>query len=228
MKTECPHCKQHYDVDRQYLNIVAECQNCKKEFVIKELNEHSEDAPANDYVDPATLLKQSCLNNEQDRSNENLQTSVPAKVIKKHRKASWIIGIFVILIFCAGTYYYNYSENLNCSKDWERHNKDIMREALLSLAKYPGSSEVVFKYYREFPNADFIVADGYIDMPNGFGVKSRFEFSFHVKEFVTRKPFFFSLFGGQKYITDKKNLGQICLKDHQGKFHFIQSEERWK
>ena len=46
--------------------------------------------------------------------------------------------------------------------------------------------------YNAFPQADFIVADGYIDMANGFGVKSRYEFSFHVEKYTTANRFFFS------------------------------------
>lgn len=35
MKTECPFCGQHYEVDEQSLNQVASCSTCGKEFVIQ-------------------------------------------------------------------------------------------------------------------------------------------------------------------------------------------------
>ena len=35
MKTECPHCGQHYEVDEEYIGQVVECTNCGKPFAIK-------------------------------------------------------------------------------------------------------------------------------------------------------------------------------------------------
>lgn len=39
MKTECPHCNQHYEVDDQYNGQVVECQKCKQEFFVEPLRE---------------------------------------------------------------------------------------------------------------------------------------------------------------------------------------------
>ena len=35
MKTECPHCKQHYEIDEQYNGQVVECTTCKNEFYVE-------------------------------------------------------------------------------------------------------------------------------------------------------------------------------------------------
>ena len=35
MKTECPHCGQHYEVDNEYIGQVVECTTCGKEFAVK-------------------------------------------------------------------------------------------------------------------------------------------------------------------------------------------------
>ena len=35
MKTECPHCGQHYEVDEEYIGQVVECTTCGKEFAVK-------------------------------------------------------------------------------------------------------------------------------------------------------------------------------------------------
>ena len=35
MKTECPHCGQHYDVDDAYVGKEAECTNCGKQFILQ-------------------------------------------------------------------------------------------------------------------------------------------------------------------------------------------------
>lgn len=39
MKTECPHCNQHYEVDDQYDGQVVECQKCKQEFFVEPLRD---------------------------------------------------------------------------------------------------------------------------------------------------------------------------------------------
>lgn len=39
MKTECPHCNQHYEVDDQYNGQVVECQKCKQEFFVEPLRD---------------------------------------------------------------------------------------------------------------------------------------------------------------------------------------------
>lgn len=35
MKIECPHCKQHYEIDEQYNGQVVECTTCKNEFYVE-------------------------------------------------------------------------------------------------------------------------------------------------------------------------------------------------
>ena len=35
MKTECPHCGQHYEVDEEYLDQAVKCTTCGKEFAVK-------------------------------------------------------------------------------------------------------------------------------------------------------------------------------------------------
>lgn len=34
MKTECPHCGQHYEVENKYNGAEAECDRCQKTFII--------------------------------------------------------------------------------------------------------------------------------------------------------------------------------------------------
>lgn len=34
MKTQCPHCQQHYEVDDSFLGTTVSCETCKKEFVV--------------------------------------------------------------------------------------------------------------------------------------------------------------------------------------------------
>ena len=35
MKTECPHCGQHYEVDEEYLDQIVNCASCGEEFVVE-------------------------------------------------------------------------------------------------------------------------------------------------------------------------------------------------
>ena len=35
MRTECPHCGQHYEVDQEYADQIVECTTCGQEFVVE-------------------------------------------------------------------------------------------------------------------------------------------------------------------------------------------------
>ena len=35
MKTKCPHCGQHYEVDKEYIDQIVECTSCGQEFVVE-------------------------------------------------------------------------------------------------------------------------------------------------------------------------------------------------
>ena len=39
MKTQCPYCKQHYEVDDNFLGATVSCEVCKKDFVVGKLEE---------------------------------------------------------------------------------------------------------------------------------------------------------------------------------------------
>lgn len=45
MKTECPHCGQHYEVDNEYIDQVVECTICGKEFTVKTSSEPATSQP---------------------------------------------------------------------------------------------------------------------------------------------------------------------------------------
>lgn len=42
MKTECPHCGQHYEIDDQYEGQAVECSKCNREFVVERRNTTSD------------------------------------------------------------------------------------------------------------------------------------------------------------------------------------------
>lgn len=45
MKTECPHCGQHYEVDQEYADQIVECVSCGQEFVVEILPEQANITP---------------------------------------------------------------------------------------------------------------------------------------------------------------------------------------
>ena len=45
MKTECPHCGQHYEVDEEYIDQIVECVSCGQEFVVEILPEQESITP---------------------------------------------------------------------------------------------------------------------------------------------------------------------------------------
>lgn len=53
MKTECPHCKQHYEVDDNYLGSVVTCESCKQDFVVE--NKSSDDSNRSDEANVPPL-----------------------------------------------------------------------------------------------------------------------------------------------------------------------------
>ena len=65
MKTECPHCDQHYEVDEEYIGQIAKCISCNQEFVIEKIR--PDDAVQENFAQkqPAenrTISKESVIN----------------------------------------------------------------------------------------------------------------------------------------------------------------------
>ena len=50
MKTECPHCGQHYEVDKEYIDQIVECTSCGQEFVVEIMS--GENNPLEEVVQP--------------------------------------------------------------------------------------------------------------------------------------------------------------------------------
>ena len=77
MKTQCPHCRQHYEIDDQYNGQIIECQKCGQNFI------------------PESLQKV-----ELSTSVHNLNLSKPCmKTIKKEEKSLQSFKVPVIVYF---------------------------------------------------------------------------------------------------------------------------------
>ena len=49
MKTECPHCGQHYEVDQEYIDQIVECTSCRQEFVVEIFQEQDNTSTLQNY-----------------------------------------------------------------------------------------------------------------------------------------------------------------------------------
>ena len=228
MKIQCPFCEQQYDVDNGYLDKEVECATCKQSFVVTMATVIVDVETSHTQEHTSEIeKKESSHSLGEDTTPQKPDDAVKESLKKNHLPAKWKLLTLVaaVVIIGLGVFLYNYNKNKNYIKYVEENNKRIITEALLDLAKYPGSSNVVIKYYHPFD--DFISVDGYIDMANGFGVKSRYKFRFHIKKYVVSERWFFSIYGGQKIITFKERLGFFSLEDSDGKTTYYEAEEVW-
>ncbi len=198
MKTICPHCQQHYELDAQYEGQNAECTTCGKEFVI----ENSSPLTSENLTVPET-------------NRQSLRTQKAAS--QQHEPSKRKSAKFrKVIIICCGLlsliYIYKHLENSErkFTEDISAKNEKLIKEAVLSVAQYPASSEVVIEIYSDLTNS--IHCSGYADFANGFGVKTRYKFWFpKITPCVVYPRKCFGLFGGQKDIRYDSNLGTFSL-----------------
>lgn len=60
MKTECPHCGQHYEVDDEYIGQVVECTTCGKDFTVKASSDNAVIQPQNNCEKMKALVCEMC------------------------------------------------------------------------------------------------------------------------------------------------------------------------
>lgn len=116
-------------------------------------------------------------------------------------KSKIYLFIFIALIFGIGIYWHTSYKRAEYLKYQEGRIREIMESALLDLVKYPASSKVTFKSFNFLRDQKCLMADGYIDFPNGFGVKSREKFSFSIR-FPSDNP-------RMQWIFSKEELGNF-------------------
>lgn len=93
MKTECPHCGQHYEVEEKYIDQIAKCISCNQEFVIEMIRPDAaiqEKQPAETSTENNTIEKESVINKPEDAEIVN--------AISKSDK-EWIGKWFWILVW---------------------------------------------------------------------------------------------------------------------------------
>lgn len=85
MKTECPHCGQHYEVDQEYVDQIVECISCHQEFVVEVLSEQPNDTVQQNNQQSA-IQEQNVINpTSQDDNYYNsatIESSSPASGLK--------------------------------------------------------------------------------------------------------------------------------------------------
>lgn len=101
MKTECPHCGQHYEVDEEYIGQIANCIICKQEFVIEmirpdnAIQEKKEKQPITTSTENSTIEKESVINKPEKTKMVNS--------ISKYNpewKYNWPLVGCLFLFFC--------------------------------------------------------------------------------------------------------------------------------
>ena len=85
MKTECPHCGQHYEVDQEYVDQIVECISCHQEFVVEVLAEQPNNTVQQNNQQ-STIQEQNVINpTYQDDNYYNsatIESSSPASGLK--------------------------------------------------------------------------------------------------------------------------------------------------
>lgn len=103
MKTECPHCDQHYEVDEEYIGQIAKCISCNQEFVIEMIKSDTNDIqenfaqkqPTGISTENRTISKESVINKPE-------KTKMVNSISKSDREwqQKWAIRWFLFIIFC--------------------------------------------------------------------------------------------------------------------------------
>ena len=92
MKTECPHCDQHYEVDEEYIGQIAKCISCNQEFVIEMIKSDTNDIqenfaqkqPTGISTENRTISKESVINKPEKTKMVNSEV-----ISKVFNSAGW-------------------------------------------------------------------------------------------------------------------------------------------
>ena len=89
MKTECPHCGQHYEVDEEYIGQIAKCISCNQEFVIEKISSDvavQENFAQKQPAENRTISKESVINKPKNIEKTKMDTV--------NQKGFWILVWF--------------------------------------------------------------------------------------------------------------------------------------
>ena len=100
MKTECPFCNQHYEVEDELIDKVVECPKCKEEFCVQPLSDEQKIIPPTQIkLVPLNLDKSTRDLPKHDKSSEKLFDSTEDKfVLQSFKYLKRVNLIFTIII----------------------------------------------------------------------------------------------------------------------------------
>ena len=75
MRTECPHCGQHYDVEQEYANQLVECSSCSQEFVV-EIQPEQGNVVAPPPPEPSPMQEQTVYTQTQPQTNNSYNSAI--------------------------------------------------------------------------------------------------------------------------------------------------------
>lgn len=84
MRTECPHCGQHYDADKEYIDQIVECASCGQEFVVEILHEQDDCLiPQNDqHIQQEQTIMSSSSSERNDYNSTSIEQPCSASGLK--------------------------------------------------------------------------------------------------------------------------------------------------
>jgi predicted Zn finger-like uncharacterized protein len=107
MKTECPHCGQHYEVDEEYIGQIAKCISCNQEFVIEKISSDVaiqenfvQKQPTETSTENNTIEKESVINKPEYTEKVNAISKSDLKW-KTKWTLRWLLFIGFIIFYLA-------------------------------------------------------------------------------------------------------------------------------
>lgn len=139
MKTECPHCDQHYEVDEEYIGQIAKCISCNQEFVIEmikpddAIQEKKEKQPAETSTENSTIAKESVINKPEDAEMVN-SISKSDQEWKTKWTLRWLLFIGFIIFYlvdsCSDSSKTPERKGPPTAAEWSRYMNKIRAEQL--------------------------------------------------------------------------------------------------
>ena len=132
MKTECPSCKQHYEVDESYIGSMIECSICKRLFCASPLDEgqslHLIKCP--DCGKMISFRADQCPNcgyRNEKRGNESKTKLYDHPKAKKSKTGCCVMTIIAALFFAAAVITCLYHQKQKAEKEYLERQAYIQR-----------------------------------------------------------------------------------------------------
>ena len=139
MKTECPHCDQHYEVDEEYIGQIAKCISCNQEFVIEmirpddDIQEKKEKQPAGISTENRTIAKESMTDKPEKTKMVN-SISKSDQEWQQKWTIRWFFFIIVAIVFlvqsCSDSSKTPERKGPPTAAEWSRYMNKIRAEQL--------------------------------------------------------------------------------------------------